>query len=214
MAQDFLGSDLRTDRRGSRASAFTLVELLIAVAIMAVLVGALVTVGTHVRTNARIKNTESTIHILTAALQEYNDYHGGFPSDNYDFSGADYVHVAGDHATFSDWDDKDDVDDPPYDGELAKRRAAMASVEVMYWRLDQIPGCHAILSRLPGAATANDDRDSVTSDGQTKTLIEVNDAWGHPIGYAPQSAGNVPVLTSAGPDGILGNADDIISSEL
>ena len=49
---------------------------------------------------------------------------------------------------------------------------------------------------------------------QWKGLIEVNDAWGHPISYQTQGAGNFPLLRSAGPDGIFGNADDILSSEM
>lgn len=218
----------RLSRRG-----FTLVELLVAMAIIALLLGVMIKVAETVRTNAEIKNTEATMQMLTAALEEYQRYQQErgvneadvFPRDPYEGAFENSCQPweqdamlwcweahglgAGDfdwglHETYSDWEGTDA--DPA--------RGAMASVEVLYWYMSDVPASGGVLSKLSAKVTGNDDRDAVTAGGQQKTLIEVNDAWGHPIRYQRQAAGNFPELRSAGPDGVFENSDDIVSGEL
>gem|GEM_PF-888885 len=94
-----------------------------------------------------------------------------------------------------------------------ERIAARASIEVLYNYLQDVPACRKVLEKLSGSAVTNEDNDYVQRSGQDMPLLEVNDAWGHPIRYRNHGAGNFPVLTSAGPDGLFDTADDIISSE-
>lgn len=92
---------------------------------------------------------------------------------------------------------------------------AQSNIELLYFELEDVPDCRKILNRIPADVMANADNDSVRlAGGEERPLIEVNDAWGHPISYQTQGAGNFPLLRSAGKDGIFENADDILSSEM
>ena len=68
------GETCRPRQRG-----FTLVELIVAVAIMAILVTLVVGVSKHVRAEAARKATASTQAILMDAIQEYFEQKGGYP---------------------------------------------------------------------------------------------------------------------------------------
>ena len=194
-----------------RGGGFSLIELLVVIAIIVIVIAGMVTVGAHVRTKAQIQTTETTIGLLVSALTLYEDSEGGYPDVTYpgDLYPPGDVTI-GTHGDFI-WDDAEDLTAT----EQGDRIDALASIEGLYYWLDQVPDCREILANLPETATANDDGDAVFVDGRTKSLIEVNDAWGGPIWYEPgvSGSGNFPVLTSAGPDGVFGTADDIISSE-
>ena len=192
--------------RGLRGG-FSLIELLVVIAIIVIVIAGMVTVGAHVRTKAQVQTTQTTIQTLVSALRTYKIeraypdtvYPGDLPVDEW---------TQGSHNSFI-WDDAGDLTVD----EQNERIAAMASVEALYYWLDQASECQEILGNLPETATANDDGDAVLVDGRTKALIEVNDAWGNPIRYGTPGNGNVPVLDSSGPDGVFDTADDIISTE-
>ncbi len=210
--------------------AFTLVELLVVMAVMAILIGAMVKVAGHVIDNAKKQNTQNTIQLLVTAMKEYQNFNSQgrrnfeFPAEPYpiDYSGA--VNVAdwrnwwkekldvnlgdiqvGIHLGGSIWDDDAGTDE---------MWMAQANIELLYFELDDVPDCRKILNQIPSDVTANADNDAVLFNGQMKALIEVNDAWGHPLSYQTQGVGNFPLLRSAGRDGIFFNADDILSSEM
>ena len=225
------------------SAAFSLVELLVVMAIIAIVATALVTVSNTVRTRAQVRTTQATIQLLDSALTAYQqDRDTGrgnfeFPTEPFleaelddanpeDAHLIDYFYACwpylgtadfalGAHMTFT-WDDEDDLPLPPAEinDEKNQRIAARASIEFLYWMLNDIKASRVILEKLPANTTANEDDDSVTVDIREVTLVEVNDAWGRPIRYRTQGTGNFPLLTSAGPDGIFDNADDIVSSEL
>ena len=208
-------------RRGRRG--FTLVEVLVVMAIIAIIIAATVAVGGYVRTNAQIKNTQSTIKLLESALQEYQNYkQQGFPDTpgDYDYSILTLKSILGGtvndpavlHEKFT-WQDIDAYS--PDDQKVM--RYARSTIECLYYFLDEVPACRKMLSRLSEKSVTNDDQDSVTvviaPNTLTKPLLEVNDAWQHPIRYQKQGAGNFPTLTSAGPDGVFDTADDMISDD-
>lgn len=119
------------------------------------------------------------------------------------------------HGDFT-WDDADDFVGTIEMIEIHQdeRIGARASIEFLYCILSDFDECRVFLNKLPDSATANDDGDSIEIAGEQKPLIEVQDAWGHPILYLALGAGNFPRLISAGPDGMFDTADDVISSEL
>ena len=57
----------------------TLVEVLVAIAIIAVLAAGLYSVSNYVETQSKKKLTKSTIETLCAALEQYHDFNDGFP---------------------------------------------------------------------------------------------------------------------------------------
>lgn len=220
-------------KRTAKRRGFTLVEMLVVMAVIAIIVGAMVKVAGHVYDNAKKDNTKNTIQLLVAALHEYENFHSqgrrnfAFPLEPYEIDPASPrpVNVAGwkqfwlanynipansviqgGHMAGSIWDDVAGSDDI---------WMAHSNIELLYFELDDVPDCRKILNRIPTDVTANADNDSVVlAGGEERPLIEVNDAWGHPISYQTQGAGNFPLLRSAGKDAIFENADDILSSEM
>lgn len=223
---------------------FTLIEILVVVAIIMLLTTGMVKVAQTVRTNTQIKVTKGTISLLVSALGEYKNFHDRgrgfeFPvePDVYDFFTNDsrpnmglidalsqYLPVddinsqAGDHDGFV-WKDMDLLTADQEEG----RRLALATIEFLYCVMEDVPGCKAILEKLPVDVAVNDDNDSALMRGQAKPLLEVNDAWGRPLWYTvrgersltaePPQPGNFPTIASAGPDGLFDTADDIVSTE-
>jgi prepilin-type N-terminal cleavage/methylation domain-containing protein len=207
-----------------RQAGFTLIEILVVVAIIVLLATGMVKVAQTARTRAQERVTKGTISMLVSALAEYKNFHDRgsgfeFPEEPVVWNDKNEwlnllsyglrVDVAnlfidlGDHGQFT-WEDDVDLDE---------MRLALATIEFLYCVMEDVPGCKAILEKLPVDVAVNDDNDSVTIRGQAKSLLEVNDAWGHPLWYEYRGPGNFPAITSAGPDGLFNTADDIVSTE-
>ncbi|MCX5632103.1 MAG: prepilin-type N-terminal cleavage/methylation domain-containing protein [Phycisphaerae bacterium] len=60
-------------------SGLTLMEILVAIMIIAILAAGLYSVSNYVEKQAQAKLTESTIEILSAAIEQYHDFYGKFP---------------------------------------------------------------------------------------------------------------------------------------
>ena len=226
-----------------RQAGFTLIEILVVVAIIILLATGMVKVAQTVRTNTQERVTKGTISLLVSALGEYKNFHdrgSGFEfpvePDVWDFFTDDsrpnmglidalseffdenLVYDSGNHNNYV-WKDMDLLNADQQNG----RRMALASIEFLYCVMEDVPGCKAIIEKLAADVAVNDDNDSVIIKGQAKPLLEVNDAWGHPLWYtvrgernllaAPPQPGNFPVIASAGPDGLFNTADDIVSTE-
>ncbi len=220
-------------RKEKKPHGFTLVELLVVIGIIMILITGMIKVAQSVQVKAKIKNTKSTISLLCAVLEEYRDVRntGGnfsFPNGN----PADLVNALRAYLgvlwTASDltghllpspkWKDWEYLLEK---GKGDERLLARASIEFLYLCLESVPECRAMLNRLGSDVTSNDDNDwigeqvtPVAPIRQQRPLMEVNDAWGHPLRYQWQGEGNFPLISSAGEDGIFDTADDIISSEL
>ena len=64
-----------------RKNGMTLIEILVAIAVIAVLMSVGVYVGKAVYEQAKERAVESTFVILEAALDEYKEYTGDFPAE-------------------------------------------------------------------------------------------------------------------------------------
>ncbi len=60
-------------------SGFSLSEVLIVVAILLILIGAVVGFGKHLKRQAQESLCECTIGVLIAAIEQYHDWHEAFP---------------------------------------------------------------------------------------------------------------------------------------
>ena len=66
-------------KRSKSTIAFTLIELMIDLAILAVLVTLVVSVGSRVRTQGEIRLAESTLGVLVVAIEQYHEFWDEFP---------------------------------------------------------------------------------------------------------------------------------------
>jgi prepilin-type N-terminal cleavage/methylation domain-containing protein len=198
----------------------TLVEILVVVAIIAILTAITIGVASRINTQGKEQLTKDTIALLTAALGQFRDYgytysdpNLKFPLDCNNFPDTDLAAALG--GTIS-----GGTNDPCYSG-----------CEAMYFFLNQVPECRLTLAKIDKKLVTNIGLDggsmiiTITADGQIYPLYRVVDPWGTTLRYSyynngeegptsepqPDSPRTFPVITSAGPDKIFGTADDIAS---
>lgn len=206
-------------------SGFTLVEILVVLAVIVILIAASVRVGQYVRIKAQIELVQSALGVIDTALQQYYDDVGAFPfeckdGDNNnvpdDFRRADLqtqiqAKTGATMVTIS-----HDLNETT-GGNQAVDAASSAG---LWWFLNQAPNSRKILDALsPELITTlkpNSAADrltiSITLSGlvETRDLARIVDVWGVSLWYRYDSAADTfPTVISAGPDRRFGTADDI-----
>jgi prepilin-type N-terminal cleavage/methylation domain-containing protein len=197
-------------RTGKRQAGFTLVELLIVLAVMAILIVTVLVAGKAVRVQAQCRLAASTIDILIAALEQYYEFSGEFPLSCEGFGQAALAEtLGGTGATITD----------------GTYHSDFASGSALYYYLSQTPGSRRIINSIsPSLVTAQGFNGVglilTPASGETVDLFRVIDPWGKTLWYRYEAGQNFPVLSSAGPDKILsspgpdkivGTSDDITS---
>jgi prepilin-type N-terminal cleavage/methylation domain-containing protein len=211
---------------------FTLVEMLIVVAIIAILATMVVGLATRISNKTKEQFAESTIAILTAALEQFHDYGYNYPPPY-----SEFVFPL-------------DCNDFPQAALETTLRNALGAVsvsiiggthkneysgsEALYFFLSRVPECRATLDKINNSLITNKDfygNDlKLVINGTEYPLLRVVDPWrergtttktGKTLRYDyynekiyppdPKTKRNFPVITSAGPDGIFGTGDDISS---
>ena len=180
---------------------FTIVELLIVVALIAVLASIMMMVAGQGNTASDTELTKSTLALLDSALQEYHDYTGKFPLP--DLIGETYF-------------------DPNYPGQQIRQHNAS-----LYIQLSLVEESRSILEKIPESQiNPKDFEGSVTVQfidpfGQSHTqssYLEILDGWKMPLDYIYVSEPsakrmNFPSIISAGPDKNFGTTDDITNKK-
>jgi prepilin-type N-terminal cleavage/methylation domain-containing protein len=184
--------------RKQNKKGLTLVEILMAIAIVAVLSAGLYMVGSRVETQAKIKQTQSIIEMLSAALEQYRDANSCFPfvADNTfkrqpDLESKLNGVVSVSTGVPADYDDH------------------YASDDALYYYLNRIPASKKIIGTINSSLITNKDYMKreyfITISGTTYPLLHFIDAWGMPFRYTYATGDNFPVITSAGPDRDFGD---------
>jgi prepilin-type N-terminal cleavage/methylation domain-containing protein len=214
-------------------TAFTLIEMLVVVSIIAVLVTIVISIATRLDTQGKINSTQGTIALLNASLSEFQDY--GFTYA----SGSQYANAhlrfpidCNEYTTFDETATRTALRDAVPDATtvIINLNTGLtydnhwSGTIAMYFLLSQIPQCKQTLEKLDARAIVTGGTIDVTKGTVTTVypLLYVVDAWGRPLGYKYYyftSGSNIdtdtiktfPVITSAGPDGIFDTADDIKS---
>lgn len=188
-------------KTAKRKTGLTLVELLITIAVLAILTVSVITVGGRVRTQAEIRLAESTISILVAALEQYYDFHDAFPPDCENYTAGDLaIELGGTGITGG------------YDPEFASGLA-------LHYHLSKVPDSKRILDTInESLITGKDLYDSgtltlVITEDEKVTLLRVLDPWGTSLRYKYEEGWNFPLITSAGPDGNFETEWDNITSK-
>ncbi len=207
----------------------TLVEMLIVVAIIAILATMVIGIAARIDSQGKERLTESTFALLNAALGEFQDYGYNYeaPYSEFDFpldcNGFGAAKLKGTLEDALGLDPGDVVigggtHDPNYSGS-----------EALYFFLSRVPESRKTLAKIDSSLITNEDADKqpmkITigsgEDAKEYSLLRIIDPWGETLRYDyydetkitpdPDVARNFPVIISAGPDGIFGTDDDIKS---
>jgi prepilin-type N-terminal cleavage/methylation domain-containing protein len=194
-------------KRKQNKNGLTIMEILVAVAIMALLAAGLYFAGHYVETQAKIKLTESTIETLAAAIDEYHDFYGKFPFDaNESYGGSELEAVGNPNGLSGKVKDKNGDNLIPGD-----YNNVYASGEAMYHFLNECPGSRKIVNSINISLVTNKDNKNreyffmPTGGSQAYPLMHIIDSWKTPLRYTYGQDDNFPVITSAGPDGKFGD---------
>jgi len=199
---------------------FTLVEMLVVIAIVAVLATLIVGVASRIETREKEKHCRSTLALLTTALAQFHEYGFVYKDSDYtafkfplDCNGFDKTRI--EDALGEALGDAGSVT-------ISDANAGYSGNEVMYLLLSMVPSSRATLEKIDRKLIASRDA-TITIDGRVYPLFRVLDPWDITLRYDyyeesipppdPADARTFPVITSAGPDKEFGTADDITSRD-
>ena len=177
----------------SGCEGFTLVEVLIVVAILAVVVAAMVGAGMAINVQRDTALTKNCLDVLDAALAEFHGITGKYPENDWATAIADNTCIIYSASATGGTPDSD---------------------EVLYLQLSILPQTREMISKLPGQLIIEPlSGATVTIGGDTTPYLQsIVDAWGNALNYQRDTANPdtvFPDLWSNGPDGTPGNKDDI-----
>jgi len=203
----------------------TIFEILVAVAIMAILVTAVIGISKRIINQGRIRLTQSELEILVTALEQYYDFDERFPPDCNDNSQT----VLWDALSGTIGDSKSATFRGP-----GKHSPEFSSSEVLYYFLNKVSQSSRIARNISNSlmtplddpnkpemepynpkTNKYDPRSLVFDYGNSNTSDDIYlnrfiDPWGISLRYKYDSP-NFPKLSSAGPDKLFGTDDDISS---
>lgn len=195
-----------SDKRG-----FSITEILVVIAILAILVTLVLGAGKRLKVQAEEKLAESTIGVLVAAIEHYYDYHGNFPV----IADAGYNELQFFTELEADLGFAVVVLNAPPVVHLNE----YSSSESLYYFLNKNSQCRSIVEAISEAQMTCKDaggRNIVVEVQNTSAdqipLIRFVDPWGNALRYVYVAGSSFPVITSAGPDGDITTAEDNVSS--
>jgi len=198
----------------------TLMEIMIVVAIVALLATMVISLAARIDNQGKERLTKNTFALLDAALGEFRDYrycYEGqysdfkFPLDCDDFD-AGKLEETLEEALGLDMESV--LIDP-----VGEHKDEYSGSEALYFFLSRVPESRKTLDKIDASLIVSDG--VIIIDNKKYTLRRIIDPWGETLRYdyydetksspKPDEARNFPVISSAGPDGIFGNDDDITS---
>ena len=201
-------------RRCSAARGFTLIEILVAVLVIVILMGIVITVGARVVSGQRESQTTGVLRTLDRALEEYFTDAEAFPK----FSLNTYENVQG--RTQHPEDIGKYVDPEVQTFEDGNDYPTRPSAAVF---IEQVRGFGAVdelIEAIPDRYIGSLVRPMQAEDRTGTTYVRIVDAWDNEILYVhPDNAlaqalfgeciNSRPYFLSAGPDGKFGFADEV-----
>ncbi len=177
-------------------------EILVAVAIIAILAAGLYTVSSYLETQSKIKLTESTIQTLCAAIEQYRDFYGHFPFQ------ADpcYSRIQLESNAEPNCLDGSVVDKNGNPLSTTDYDSIYASSEALYYFLNKVPASRKIVESVNRLLITNKDYKGTEyfirfgTDTTNYPLIHIIDAWQRPLRYTYKEGDNFPLIESAGPN--------------
>lgn len=212
----------------------TLVEILIVVAVIAILTTMVVGIATRISNQSKEQLTKNTFALLNAALGQFRDYGYSYKVPN--------AALAPVRDFYRGLDFPLDCNGLPLEPALGTALGAAGAEiippgvlhdlndsgsEVLYFFLSRVPASRQTLEKIDDSLIINldsnkqpmDIRIDFPSGPKLFPLARIIDPWGTTLHYDyynelipdPKMKRNFPVITSAGPDRIFGTGDDITS---
>jgi prepilin-type N-terminal cleavage/methylation domain-containing protein len=213
-------------------SALTMIEILIVVAILAIMASGMFVVSSKVRQQAQVKSVRGTLAMLDAALEQYYDFDKSYPPD-VNYAGAGYTRDIQSAVKLQPADTiVGPYISPPAAGYDVSDYDDAYSVAVLYYYLNRVPQSRLVLKNLADAAVSakavkfdsqgkpiqsrmQDPNALITVNVQSISLFRIVDSWNMPLHYIRKANDdkNFPLIRSAGPDKVFGTEDDIVNKK-
>ena len=204
----------------------TLVEILIVVAVIAILTTMVVGIATRISNQSKEQLTKNTFALLNAALGQFRDY--GYRYKNPDYYSLDFPL------------DCNGFDQARLEATLGSALGATGALivpagvhddlndsgsEALYFFLSRVPASRQTLDKIDESLITNEGFGkqpmNITIGVKMYPLLRIIDPWGTTLHYDyyneiiippdPFTKRNFPLITSAGPDRIFRTGDDITS---
>jgi prepilin-type N-terminal cleavage/methylation domain-containing protein len=200
---------MNTDRQ----KAFTLIEVVLTMAIILILIAAMMTGSKYLKVQAERQLTQSAIEVIVTALEQYYEQTDPkqFPPQvnsqaELELALAKTITIIGTHPVPDAFPLTDDTGTVYWRSETA-----------LYF-LDRVPQSKAILDGLAERMLSNKDLTGTNlkleipaGSGMIYDWVRFVDAWGTSLDYKYGPGDSFPVITSAGPDKTFGTEDDLSS---
>jgi len=213
-------------RRHRQTFGLTLVEMMVVIAVIALLLSLAITALRRIENSAKEELAAGTIATLAAACEQFSDYGYRYPNPAY-----------------ADFDFPLDCDGFPAEQievvlegalELAPESVSItlndpndSGCTMLYYFLSRVPACKVTLGEIDASLVTGIDKNGtqiqIDIGGRVEPLLRVVDPWGTTLWYdyydedcndfdeMKESRKTFPVLTSAGRDKEFRTADDITS---
>jgi prepilin-type N-terminal cleavage/methylation domain-containing protein len=225
-------------KRRQNKTGVTLVEILVVVAIIAILVTMVIGIAARIDTQGKERLTKNTIALLTAALGQFGDYgyrhkdYSVYPTDDErDFYRS--LDFPIDCNGLSDTDLKSALKDALGAGSVlitgGTHEPNYSGSEALYFFLSRVPDCRETLDKIDKSLITNKGSNgadmTITIDTKSYPLMRIIDPWDKTLRYdyyderesdfkkRKDGKNTFPLITSAGPDKEFGSADDITSRD-
>ncbi|MHC4113922.1 MAG: type II secretion system protein [Planctomycetota bacterium] len=211
-------------RRQKHIFGLTLVEMIVVIAVIALLVSLAITALRRIENSAKEELAAGTIASLAAACEQFSDYEYRYPNPAYadldfplDCSGLDAGEI---EAVMTDALGVLVL----FTGDPNDSGCAM-----LYYFLSRVPECRVTLGEIDASLVTDKDKNGTQMQidvaGRVEPLLRVVDPWRTTLRYdyydedwfftdfdeMKKSRRTFPVITSAGRDRDFGTADDITS---
>jgi prepilin-type N-terminal cleavage/methylation domain-containing protein len=198
--------------------AFTLIEVLITLAIVLMLVAVFIGGGSYLKVRAERQLTQSAIEVIVTALEQYYEQTDPkrFPPQ-VDSQNDMEIALFGNPPTSTISISNGTHPVPDADPLTDDTGTVFWRSETAFYFLEKVPQSKAILGSLAERMITNKDlagiglQIKIPTGGTTYDWVRFVDAWGTSLNYEYKIGYSFPVITSAGPDKIFDTEDDLSS---
>lgn len=223
-------------KSGPIKSGFTLIEMLLVVAIIAVLVAMVVGLAKRIDDQGKERLCRDTLDLIGNALEQFRDFGYEYRDNGLYASNAErefYLSLkfpidCNGYVPLAIETEIRKVASPAVIAAIA-HMLEYSGIEVMYFFLSEVPDCRTTLDKVDKSLKIDLDNNKVQMtiniNGRIRPLTRIIDPWGKSLRYdyynelennfllRQDTKKTFPIITSAGPDGKFDTVDDIINRQ-